>query len=313
MRVDYQYFLEATVRAAIAAAKSRGKGDSKASDAAAVDEMRAYLNGLSFRSRVIIGEGVRDNAPMLFRGEVLGIDEGELCCDVAVDPLECTDCCAGNKNGAISVVAVSDIGGLLEADDVYMYKIVYAVNDAIPHEVDADTSLEDILSIVATSKGKKISELCVCILNRKRHHGIIKLLREMDVTVSLIDDGDVLASIMAVMPDFDIDIYVGVGGAPEGVISAAAIKGLGGVMHAKMLHDISSETEIDKALLKQYRNMTLSDLSKDESAVFIATGITDNAMMKGVIFEGENVITESIVIEVATSKMMKIQIKKRAK
>ncbi|WP_323721977.1 fructose-bisphosphatase class II family protein [Candidatus Fokinia crypta] len=308
MEINYQYFLNATVRAAIAAARSRGKGDNEASDAVAVNEMRSYLNGLHFKTKVVIGEGLRDNAPMLFRGEVLGDKKGEQCFDIAVDPLECTDCCANNKDGAISVIAISNTGGLLEADDIYMYKIVYAVsNKAISDRINADTPLEDILSSIANDKGKKISELCVCVLNRKRHYSIIKLLREMNVTVSLIDDGDIIASIMAVMPSFNIDMYIGVGGAPEGVIASVAVRGLGGMMHAKMLYGVSSDTEVNKEMLTQYQNMEIADLSKSENAILVATGITNSALMKGVAFEGEYVTTESIVIDIARAGMMKIQ------
>ena len=282
-------------RAAIAAERLAGRGDEKAADQAAVDAMRTALNEMTMKGRIVIGEGERDEAPMLFIGEEVGTGEG-LEIDIALDPLEGTTLTAKSMPNALAVIACAPRGGLLHAPDVYMDKI--ACGPGLPDGViDLDkTPVENVKSI-ATAKGIEASEVCICILDRPRHQAMINDLRELGCRINLITDGDVAGVIYTTDPTTGIDLYMGSGGAPEGVLAAAALKCVGGQMQGRLLFRNDDErgrasrigvTDFD-------RKYDLHDLcSKD--AVFAATGVTSGELLTGVQRVGDKVQTQSLVM-----------------
>ncbi|MEE9588494.1 MAG: class II fructose-bisphosphatase [Hyphomicrobiaceae bacterium] len=288
-----------TEQAAMAAAHLRGRGDEKAADQAAVDAMRRELNRLAISGRVVIGEGERDEAPMLFIGEEVG--RGGPKVDIAVDPLEGTTICAKALPNALAVVAIATEGSLLHAPDIYMDKI--AIGPGFPEGlVDLDASPADNLNALAKAKGVGISKLTACILDRPRHGKLIEEVRATGAAIQLIGDGDIAGVIHTTDPqETGVDIYMGIGGAPEGVLAAAALRCIGGQIQARLYPMKQQDTE--RAAI-----IGITDIqrkySRDELAngdvIFSATGVTSGSMLEGVRFRPNLIETETVVMRSAT-------------
>ncbi|HCQ71061.1 MAG: fructose-bisphosphatase class II [Alphaproteobacteria bacterium] len=285
-----------TEAAALAASSLTGRGDEKAADAAAVDAMRSSFNGLHMRGRVVIGEGERDEAPMLYIGEEVGDGHGPEI-DIALDPLEGTTITAKGGNNALAVVAMTDKGGFLNAPDTYMDKI--AVGPGIdPSILDLDAPISDVLQKLAKEKACKIEELTVCILDRPRHDHLIQGAREAGARINLIQDGDVSAVIATTTPDTGIDLYVGQGGAPEGVLAAAALQCIGGSMLGRLVFRNDDErARADRwGITDLNRVYKTDDLAKGDNVMFAATGVTDGSMLRGVRRFAGGAKTSSLVM-----------------
>ncbi|NRA88342.1 MAG: class II fructose-bisphosphatase, partial [Rhizobiales bacterium] len=271
-----------TERAAVAAAALRGKGDEKAADQVAVDAMRRELNALDIDGTVVIGEGERDEAPMLYIGEEVGTKNGPKV-DIALDPLEGTTLCAKAKPNSLAVLAMAVGGTLLHAPDVYMDKIAIGgqYEDGL---IDLDLSITENLDKLAKAKGCKISELGVCILDRPRHQSLIAEVRKAGASIILIDDGDIAGVIATTDPvKTGVDIYVGVGGAPEGVLAAAALRCIGGQMQGRLVTDsVSQKERAAKMGVKDFdKKLSIQDMASGD-VIFSATGVTDGDMLFGV-------------------------------
>ena len=297
--------------AAIAASKLVGLGDEKAADQAAVDAMRTGLNELDIDGLIVIGEGERDEAPMLYIGEKVGTGKGPRV-DIALDPLEGTTLTAKAMANACAVVAFAPGGGMLHAPDTYMDKI--AVGPGYPPGVvDLDNSPADNVRALAKAKGCEPSEITVCVLDRPRHADIIASLRSVGARVYLISDGDVAGVINTADPETGIDLYVGQGGAPEGVLACAALKCVGGQFQGRLVFRNDDEKGRARRLgLKDEdfgRKYNLDDLVKGD-AVFAATGVTDGALMDGVKVKDGYVYTHSIVMNSATHTVREIRMKR---
>ncbi len=284
-----------TEAAALSASLLMGRGDEKAADQAAVDAMRKALNSLSIDGTVVIGEGERDEAPMLYIGEKVGTGNGPKI-DIALDPLEGTTICAKGGPNALAVIAMAEAGGFLNAPDVYMDKI--AVGGGLPGGVvDLDEKVETNLRNLALAKGADVSELVVCILDRPRHAELIARVREAGARIMLIGDGDVSGVIATAQPNAGIDLYMGSGGAPEGVLAAAALRCIGGQFQGRLIFRNDAERERAKRwgvtdLDKKY---TLYDLAKGD-VMFCATGVTTGPMLEGVRRFAGGAITHSVVM-----------------
>ena len=285
--------------AAVAASEMIGRGDERAADQAAVDAMRRALNELPIRGRVVIGEGERDEAPMLYIGEEVGTGDGPKV-DIALDPLEGTTITAKGLQNALAVLSLSVDGGLLHAPDVYMDKI--AVGAGLPDGiVDLDNSPGDNIRNLAKAKGVDAKDIVACILDRPRHADLIAAVREAGARIQLIGDGDVAGVIATVMPDTGIDIYMGSGGAPEGVLAASALRCIGGQMQGRLLY--RNQDEKDRA-----RRTGIEDLDrkydKEEMAsgdvIFVATGVTDGSMLDGVKRQAGHTMTHSVAMRSKT-------------
>ena len=297
--MDREFTLEivrVTEFAAIAAAKLRGKGDEKLADQAAVDAMRSQLNLIKMFGTVVIGEGERDEAPMLYIGEKVGAGEGPEA-DIALDPLEGTTLCAKSMPNALAVIAVSESGGMLNAPDTYMDKI--AIGPGYPEGIiSLDASPADNVESIAKEKGVNPREIGVCILDRERHTKHIDSVRSTGASVHLIQDGDVAGVIATTDPTAtSIDMYIGIGGAPEGVLAAAALKCIGGQMQSRIL--INNSDEEKRAIKMGITDVSLvyklDDLvSKD--VIFSASGVTDGSLLNGVVFQDERVSVETLVM-----------------
>ena len=274
-------FIKVAERAAYGASKYRGKNDKIAADQAAVDEMRTEINKINIKGRVVIGEGEMDEAPMLFIGENVGTGIGEEI-DIAVDPLEGTNFTAKNLPNAISVLAVTRKGDLLSAPDTYMEKI--AVGPDLPNNLlDLDNSVEKNIKLLAEAKNTQPDKLTACVLKRSRHEKIIQSLEKLNVKINYIQDGDVTGVISVVDNNSNTDIYLGVGGGPEGVLAAAAIDCLGGQMQTRLV--LSDDAEVNRAkklgITDLKRKYNISDMVKGD-VIFCATGVTDGDMLKGI-------------------------------
>jgi fructose-1,6-bisphosphatase II / sedoheptulose-1,7-bisphosphatase len=289
-----------TERAAVSAARLCGRGDEKAADQAAVDAMRRELNKLPIDGTVVIGEGERDEAPMLFIGETLGSRIGPKV-DIAVDPLEGTTLCAKNMPGAIATMAMAEGGSLLNAPDVYMEKI--AIGPGYPQGVvDLDAPAEDNIRSLAKAKGVKPSEITALVLDRPRHADVIAGVRKAGAAVRLITDGDVAGIIHTADPaSTGIDIYIGVGGAPEGVLAAAAMRCIGGQIQCRLVLDTEEKREraLKMGITDPRRRYLMQDLVRGD-CLFAATGVTDGAMLRGVKFKGDVIETETVVMRSVT-------------
>ena len=300
--MDRNFALEAvrvTEAAAIASARWTGRGDEKAADQAAVNAMREALNTLSIQGTVVIGEGERDKAPMLYIGEQVGTGEGPKI-DIALDPLEGTTICATGGPNSLAVIAMAEKGGFLHAPDVYMSKI--AVGGGLPDGVvQLDSSPKENLASLAKAKKCDLSDLTVCILNRNRHAELIAKTREAGARVMLIGDGDVAGVIACARPHTGVDMYVGTGGAPEGVLAAAALRCIGGQMQGRLLFDDDTQRARAKAMGVQDfdRVYTMEDMARGD-VMFAATGVTDGSMLKGVKLWPGGGFTESIVMRSKT-------------
>jgi fructose-1,6-bisphosphatase II / sedoheptulose-1,7-bisphosphatase len=283
-------------RAAIAAAGWRGKGDEKAADQAAVDAMRSELGGIAINGQIVIGEGERDEAPMLFIGEKVGSGEGPDV-DIAVDPLEGTTLCAKNQPDSICVLAMAERGGLLNAPDVYMTKV--AIGPGYPEGlVDLDQSPMDNVRALAAAKGVPVEEITACVLDRPRHAALLEDLRVAGVAVKLISDGDIAGIIHATnTEDTGIDIYLGSGGAPEGVLAAAALRCIGGQMQGRLILDTAEKRDRARrmGIVDPNRKYAVTDLASGD-VLFAATGVTDGSLLDGVKIRKNHVITSTIVM-----------------
>jgi fructose-1,6-bisphosphatase II / sedoheptulose-1,7-bisphosphatase len=285
-----------TERAAVAAARLRGRGAEKMSDQAAVDAMRRELSGLAIEGTVVIGEGKMDEAPMLFIGEKVGTGAGPKV-DIAVDPLEGTTLCAKNMPGAIATLAMAQDGTLLRAPDIHMDKI--AVGPGYQQNVvDLDAPAEENIVSLAKAKGVKPEAITAMILDRPRHADLIGAVRKAGAAVSLITDGDVAGVIHTADPDkTGIDIYLGIGGAPEGVLAAAALRCIGGLMQTRLVLDTEQKREraAKMGIKDPRRKYQIEDMVKGE-CLFAATGVTDGRMLRGVQFGRETIETETVVM-----------------
>lgn len=287
-----------TEAAALAASRLVGRGNEKEADKVAVDAMREALNSLRIQGRVVIGEGERDEAPMLYIGEEVGLGKGPKV-DIALDPLEGTEITANGGQNALAVVALSDEGGFLNAPDTYMEKIAIGPGYS-KGLLDLDRPIHEILAKLATEKGGRVDELMVCILDRPRHADLIKHVRGAGARITLIPDGDVSAVIACTELESGIDLYVGTGGAPEGVLAAAALQCTGGQMLGRLV--FRNETEIARAEkwgikgADKNKIYNENDMASPGNVMFAATGVTDGAMLKGVRRYPGGAVTHSIVM-----------------
>ena len=295
-----------TEAAALSASLLMGRGDEKAADQAAVDAMRTALNSLYINGTVVIGEGERDEAPMLYIGEKVGKGEGASV-DIALDPLEGTTITAKGGPNALAVVAIAEKGGFLNAPDVYMDKI--AVGGGLPDGVvDLDATPAENLKSLARAKKVDVSDLVVCILDRPRHHDLIAKVRKAGARIMLIQDGDVSGVIATSEPHTGVDMYMGSGGAPEGVLAAAALRCIGGFMQGRLLF----RNDDEKARAKRWgvrdlnKKYGLGDLAKGD-VMFAATGVTDGAMLRGVRRFSGGAFTHSVVMRSKTGTVRRIE------
>jgi fructose-1,6-bisphosphatase II / sedoheptulose-1,7-bisphosphatase len=300
-----------TERAAVSAARLRGRGNEKAADQAAVDAMRRELNKLPIDGVVVIGEGERDEAPMLFIGETVGNKTGPHV-DIAVDPLEGTTLCAKNMPGAIATMAMAEGGTLLNAPDVYMEKI--AIGPGYPRGiVDLDASPEENIRNLAKAKDVAPEAITALILDRPRHADLIAAVRKMGASVRLITDGDVAGVIHTATPDqTGIDIYLGIGGAPEGVLAAAALRCIGGQMQCRLVLDTEEKRERARKMgIRDPREKYDIENMVKGDCLFAATGVTNGDMLRGVKFGKQIIETETVVMRSVTGTVRWIRAEHR--
>ena len=308
MTIDKKYldqFIKVTEKAAYGASLFIGKKDKIAADKGAVDFMRDELNKIEMKGTVVIGEGEMDEAPMLFIGERVGNGSGEEL-DIAVDPLEGTNFAAKNLPNAISVLSVSKKSELLSAPDTYMEKI--AIGSGLPKNlIDLDNSVEKNIKLLAEAKNTTPEKLTACVLKRPRHNKIIKSLNELNVKINFISDGDVTGVISVVDPNSSVDIYLGIGGGPEGVLAASALDCTGGQMQTRLV--LSNDDEINRAKKLGITNFTkkynIEDMIKGDT-IFCATGVTDGEMVKGIKDKGDFFEASSFVLHKSQKLSKKI-------
>src|SRR5580693_2443598 len=298
-------FVKVTENAALAASRWMGRGERDAADGAAVEKMRESLGEMEISVRIVIGEGERDEAPMLFIGEEVG--KGGLEVDIAVDPVEGTNLVANGLPNAIAVMALSERGGLLHAPDSYMQKL--AVGPKAAPYVHIDAPVAENLEAVANALERPINDVTVVILDRPRHAELIAAVRSAGARIKLISDGDVDAAIATAVDGTGIHVAMGIGGAPEGVLAAAALKCLGGGFMGRLKPRSAEEAERAKGMGfgDLDRVLTMDDLCKGETVVFVATGITDGDLVRGVRFMGNQARTHSILIEGTTGTVRFIE------
>ena len=296
MTIDKKFidqFKNVTQKAALASSYFIGKNDKIAADKAAVDSMRAELNKINMSGEVVIGEGALDEAPLLYTGEKLGTNNGPSF-DIAVDPVEGTNFVANNLPGGIAVLAISEKGNLFNAPETYMNKIATGKIDK--GLIDLDYSLEKNIKNLSEFKNKDISKLTVCILDRPRHKKIIDELKDLDVNVKLITDGDVLGAIYVSDPKYNVDMFLGIGGGPEGVLSAAALDTYDCHFQGRFIFE--NEDDINEAKSMGIKDLNkkydLSEIVKGDS-IFSATGITSSDILNGIKFDNDNYISETLI------------------
>jgi fructose-1,6-bisphosphatase II / sedoheptulose-1,7-bisphosphatase len=302
-----------TEAAAIAAARFRGQGNAKGADKAAVDAMRRELGKIAIRGTVVIGEGEMDEAPMLYIGEEVGTGEGPRV-DIAVDPLEGTTICAKDMPNALAVIAISEQGGLLNAPDMYMDKI--AIGPGYPEGIiDLDRPVADVLADLARHKGVPVAEITACILDRSRHTDLIEQVRKCGAAVRLIPDGDIAGVIWTTDPaQTGIDVYLGSGGAPEGVLAAAALRCIGGQMQGRLAperHDAKERPELVARAAKMgipdmRRKYAMQEMAGPD-VIFSATGVTGGSLLDGVVFRGDFAETETVVMRSKSGTVRRIK------
>ena len=311
-------FSRVTEMAALAAHTWFGRGDKNAADDAAVKAMRYMLNLIDMDAEIVIGEGEIDEAPMLYIGEKVGSGMGELV-SIAVDPIDGTRMTAMGQPNAISVLAAGGRNTFLKAPDMYMEKLV--VGPDVKGMIDLTLPLEQNLRRVASKLGKSLSDLTVMVLAKPRHDEVIKQMHSLGVRVMAIPDGDVAGSVLCCLPDAEVDLLYGIGGAPEGVAAAAAIRALGGDMQARLLprNEVKGDTEENKKIaadeiqrcealgVKINEVLKLEDLVRDDNLVFTATGITNGDLLKGISRKGNLACTETILIRGKSRTIRKIQ------
>ncbi len=285
-----------TEAAALQASRWMGKGQKNEADGAATEAMRIVLDTIPMQGTVVIGEGEMDEAPMLYIGEKLGTGSGPNV-DIAVDPVEGTDIVAKGTWNALAVIAIADEGTLLHAPDMYMKKI--AVGPEAVGKIDINASVADNLKAVAKAKNKNIEDVLVTILDRDRHKETIREIREAGARIKLIEAGDVAAAINTAFDDTGVDILLGIGGAPEGVLAAVALKCLGGEIQGKLVPENEEQRARCEAMgIKDVDNKVLymDDFCSGEDAIFAATGVTDGELLKGVQFKGDVATTHTVVM-----------------
>jgi len=306
-RVLVLEMVRVTEAAAISASRLIGRGDEKAADAAAVEAMRAALNELPFDGTVVIGEGERDEAPMLYIGEKVGsAQNGGPKIDIALDPLEGTTITAKAGPNALAVLAIAEEGCLLNAPDTYMDKL--AIGPGYPAgTIDLNRSPADNVRSIANAKGVEPQDIVACVLDRPRHEEIIRELREIGCGIRLIPDGDVAGVIATTDPDTGIDVYMGTGGAPEGVLAAAALRCVGGQMQGRLM--FRNDDEVARAhrwgIEKLDKIYTLEEMAKGD-CIFAATGVTDGSLLRGVHRRSNCVTTESVVMRASTGTVRRV-------
>jgi fructose-1,6-bisphosphatase class II len=293
--------LRVVEQAAIACAHTMGKGDRHGSDRVAVEAMRRVMDDLPMDGTIVIGEGERDKAPMLYIGEKVGQATSGVSglpeVDIAVDPLEGTNLCATGASGAIAVLAAASRGGLLHAPDLYMEKLV--VGPRAKHAVSLDRPVKDNLRSIAKALERSVEDLVVMVLDRDRHTKLIGEIRSAGARIRLIGDGDLSAGIAAAVDGSSVHAVMGTGGAPEGVLTAAAMRCLGGEIYARLVVSTPEHEERCRAMgITDFRRIYASgDLASSDNIIFAATGVTDGALMKGVRFFGHGTRTSSIVMQ----------------
>jgi fructose-1,6-bisphosphatase II len=304
-------FLRVVEKAAIASARTMGQGDRPMADQAATEAMRQTMDTVPMRGNIVIGEGERDEAPMLYIGEKVGAEfpDGRQVpeIDIAVDPLEGTNLCATGAPGAITVLAASEKGGLLNAPDCYMENIV--VGPSCKHSVDLDAPVADNLKNIARRLQRGVDDLVVIVLDRPRHEKLIADIRKAGARIKLIGDGDLSAGIAAAVIGTGVHCVMGSGGAPEGVITAAAIRCLNGYMLGRLvINKPELEERIAKMGIKDKNKVyEAQDLAPGNQMIFAATGVTEGALMKGVRFFGEGIRTSSVIMTLKTGRVRFIE------
>lgn len=301
-------FLNVTESAAIAALPWIGSGDEVSADDAATTAMRDMLSQISMNGTIVIGEGEIDEAPMLFIGENLGISNGPDV-DIAVDPIEGTTPTVKGQPNAITVIAAAPKGALLHAPDMYMEKIT--VGPKARGKINIDFSLYDNMKAVAKASGKKINELNIFVQDRPRHKSYIDTIRKAGAKVSLFNDGDVIYATATCMETMDADMFIGIGGAPEGVLAAVAVKCLGGEMQAKLIPRNDEEVKrcMEMGVLNPTRALKHDELINADECIFAATGITDNPFLNGIRTNQESLTTQSILVSGGEQKLRYIESK----
>jgi fructose-1,6-bisphosphatase class II len=287
-------FVRVVEKAAMACARTMGQGDRKYSDQVAVESMRQEMESVDIDGTIVIGEGERDEAPMLFIGEKVG--KGGFAVDIAVDPLEGTNLCATGANNAIAVMAASEKGGLLNAPDIYMDKLV--VGPSSRGKVDINAPVEQNLKAISGALGRKVQDLVVIVLDRPRHEKLIADIRKAGARIRLIGDGDLSAGITAAVVGSGVHAVMGTGGAPEGVLTAAAMRCLNGEIQGKLvLTKPSDKDRLKKMGIDDLDKVYMTeDLAPGKSIIFACTGVTDGSILRGVRFFGEGTRTHTLVM-----------------
>jgi len=300
-------FVRVVEEAAIEAARTMGRGDARLADQAAVETMRRVLDSVPVAATVVIGEGERDKAPMLFIGEKVGLKKeysetvSEI--DIAVDPLEGTNLCATGASGALTVLAASERGGLLHAPDCYMEKLI--VGPSVKGAVDLDAPVKDNLRSIARRLERGVEDLVIVVLDRPRHQKLIADIREAGARIRLISDGDLSAGIAAAVVGTGVHAVMGTGGAPEGVLTAAALRCLNGEILARLVVKDGAQTERLKSMgIKDVKKIyATTELAPGKEIIFAATGVTEGSLLKGVRFFGDGIRSQSLVMTFSTRRV----------
>jgi fructose-1,6-bisphosphatase II / sedoheptulose-1,7-bisphosphatase len=296
MTIDKKYidqFINVSSKAALASSYLVGKNDKIAADQAAVDSMRSELNKIDMSGEVVIGEGSLDEAPMLYTGELLGNKNGPYF-DIAVDPLEGTNFAANNLPGATSVIAIAEKGNLFNAPETYMDKI--ATGPIEKGLIDLDFPLKKNISNLSNFLNKDISSLTACVMDRPRHQKIINELKQLNIKIKLITDGDVLGALYVTNPKYDVDIFLGIGGGPEGVLAASALDAFGCHFQGRFIFDNDKDIKEAKemGITDLNRKYELNEIIKGDS-IFCSTGITSSEMLKGIVIKDNEYTSETLV------------------
>ena len=298
--------VRATEAAAISSRQYIGKGNKNAADGAAVDAMRAFLGTVSMRGVIVIGEGEKDNAPMLFNGEEVGDGTGPDC-DIAVDPIDGTSLTAGGRPDALSVIAMSDRGAMLDASTVfYMNKLVGG--SEAKGVCDIRLPIGENIRLLAKAKGKSVSDMVIAVLDRPRHLGLVEEIRQAGAGTKMLLDGDVAGGIQAAMYGTGIDLCVGIGGSPEGIVTTCAIKALDGFIQGILAPKDEAEAAAGIAAgLKMNHVYEADELVTSNNTLFVATGVTDGGLLQGVSRKGPIIRTDSIILRGASGTIRRIQ------
>ena len=298
--------INVAAKAAYKSSLLKGQGDKNAADQAAVDAMRTELNSMNICGKVVIGEGEMDEAPMLYIGEVLGKSSSPKI-DIAVDPLDGTKLAANNQPNAISVISISEEGMLLQAPDTYMDKI--SVGSGLPdHVVDLDEDIKKNIQNLAKAQKKEVKDICVCMLERDRHQYLIDDAKSIGSKLKLISDGDVAGSIFSALGSSDVDMYVGIGGAPEGVLAASAVKCLGGQFQARLkITDKSEASRANKLGITDFdKKYFLKDIVKGD-VIFCSTGVTDGELVTGIKLNKDSFESETFALHYSQNFFKKVK------